>query len=267
MNCSPSNKNADFTCYSKPQLIKISKILNKSKKYPKITVSNKSKKQLWDQINFAMLDKCNYEWCWLDQKSIKKIPNKILHEYTFKPKKPDEWLTNKNTWLTTTDIREVMIQYEKLYKNFKFYGPIPVDCPTEIYCELSNLNVKRMFNKKINKLGVVFNLDKHNEPGSHWVALLVDVTKNIIVYYDSVGNDPPYHIKRFIDILKKNYKKIDRNMDILVNKKQHQFQGSECGVYSMNFLIESLKGTTFEQFQKKKISDYSVNILRDYLYR
>ena len=51
------------------------------------------------------------------------------------------------------------------------------------------------------------------------------------------------------------------------NKKKHQFGGSECGVYSMNFIIESIKGNKLSEIEKKSISDYSVNVLRNYFYR
>ena len=51
------------------------------------------------------------------------------------------------------------------------------------------------------------------------------------------------------------------------NKKRHQYGGSECGVYSMNFIIESLKGKTIADIQKEKITDNHVNLLRNYLYR
>jgi hypothetical protein len=51
------------------------------------------------------------------------------------------------------------------------------------------------------------------------------------------------------------------------NKKKHQYGGSECGVYSMNFIIESINGNKLIDLENKKISDYSVNILRNYFYR
>jgi hypothetical protein len=51
------------------------------------------------------------------------------------------------------------------------------------------------------------------------------------------------------------------------NKKKHQFGGSECGVYSMNFIIESIKGNKLSELEGKPINDYSVNVLRNYLYR
>ncbi len=38
-------------------------------------------------------------------------------------------------------------------------------------------------------------------------------------------------------------------------------------MYSMNFLIESLKGKTLKDIENKAITDREVNILRNYLYR
>ena len=38
----------------------------------------------------------------------------------FKPKIPKTWIKEKNTWLTTTDIENVIFQYEKAIKDFKF---------------------------------------------------------------------------------------------------------------------------------------------------
>ena len=51
------------------------------------------------------------------------------------------------------------------------------------------------------------------------------------------------------------------------NKKRHQYGGSECGMYSMNFLIESLKGKSLMDIENKAITDREVNLLRNYLYR
>lgn len=268
MNCSPQINNNSYTCYSKDQLVKMAQEINKKKKSNVIKISNNTKKELWNQIYKSLFHKCKYEWCWLDTDIIKNIPDDDLHSFTFRPKKPKSWLKDKHTWLTTTDINDVMEQYEKKYKDFKFFGPVPVDCPTGIYCELSNLNLKKMKNDGIKKLGIIFNLDKHNEPGSHWVGLIVNEDDKKITYYDSVGNPPPHHIQRFVKLLKNNFK-VNRKLNFIFeyNKKKHQYGGSECGIYSMNFLVESLKGMKLADFQKIKISDFSMNILRDYFYR
>ena len=51
------------------------------------------------------------------------------------------------------------------------------------------------------------------------------------------------------------------------SKKQHQYGNTECGVYSMNYIIESLKGKKLYQINKKRIPDKIMNNMRAHLYR
>ena len=261
MNCAPHRK-GDTTCYTKEQLIKMAKILNE-KEGSKIKLTG-TKEEIWNAIRTHLFDECDYEWEWMENKSIKELNDREIKYDTFKPPMPATWLKNKFTWLTTTDILNVMRQYEKLYNEFKFFGPVPVDCPKDIYCELTNIDLGKMNKKGFNMIGVIFNLDKHNESGSHWVGLFANMLDNSITYYDSTGHPPPDYIKYFIEMLKRQMKS---GVVIDWNKKKHQYGGSECGVYSMNFIIESIKGNKLSDLENKKISDYSVNILRNYFYR
>ena len=261
MNCAPHRK-GDTTCYTKEQLVKMAKILNK-KEGAKIKFTG-SKEELWNAIRMHLFDEFDYEWEWMDNKSIRELNDREIKYETFKPPMPTAWLKNKFTWLNTTDILNVMRQYEKLYREFKFFGPVPVDCPKDIYCELTNIDLGKMNRKGVNMVGVIFNLDKHNESGSHWVGLFANMQDNSIIYYDSTGNPPPDYIKYFIGMLKRQMRS---GVVIDWNKKKHQFGGSECGVYSMNFIIESIKGNKLSEIEKKTISDYSVNVLRNYFYR
>jgi hypothetical protein len=255
MNCAPHRK-GDTTCYTKEQLVKMAKIL-------KIKFTG-SKEEIWNAIRMHLFDECDYEWEWMDNKAIRGLNDREIKYETFKPPMPTAWLKNKFTWLNTTDILNVMRQYEKLYRDFKFFGPVPVDCPKDISCELTNIDLGKMNRKGVNMVGVIFNLDKHNESGSHWVGLFTNMQDNSITYYDSTGNQPPDYIKYFMGMLKRQMKS---GVVIDWNKKKHQFGGSECGVYSMNFIIESIKGNKLSDIEKKSISDYSVNILRNYFYR
>lgn len=267
MNCAPGNKGCDNSCYSKDQLVKIASALNKSRKLSIIT-KNKTKKEIWEQIQKGLLNECTYEWCWLDTPEVRQINDRKLKDETFKPPMPEEWMSNKYTWLTTTDISKVMKQYEKAYRNFRFYGPFPVDCPQEIYCDLSDLDLKRLKGRGVEYIGVIFNLDRHDQSGSHWVGLFCNIPNRIISYYDSTAIAPPGYIKYFIEMLKRGLLAISpEKVEYNWNKKKHQFGGSECGIYSMNFILESLKGKKMADFQKKSITDANVNILRDYLYR
>jgi len=261
MNCAPSNKSKDHTCYSKDQLIKMASSLNQ-KKNAGISLK-KSKNALWESIRKTLFPVCTTEWCWLEHVDS----DKKMKEETFRPAMPVEWVKNKYEWLSTTDIQEVMIQYEKEYTNFRFFGPVPVDCPKDIYCELTDLDIKGLKSKKVDYIGVVFNLDRHDQSGSHWVALYINIPKSLITYYDSTSSEPPEDIKYFINMVGIKLNQLNGNHVYEYNKKRHQYGGSECGMYSMNFLIESLKGKTLKDIESKAITDREVNLLRNYLYR
>ncbi len=269
MNCAPDVKVSSKckSCFNKNDLLKIIKSYNKKNPKDKISIKNKNQVQLWNDIRKKLSSSCNKEICWLDQDFIKSNKSSLIEK--FKPKYPDEWKKNKHTWLSTTDINKVMIQYEKLYKNFSFFGPVPVDCPNGIHCELSNLDpIHLRKSKNINLIGIVFNLDYHYQSGSHWVALVIDTNKSpyYVDFFDSYGEEPHELIKKFMDKMTSKLEKENKTIQIY-NDKRHQFGNSECGIYSMNYILERLKGKSPSQLTKKIIKDSVMNEMRKYLYR
>lgn len=242
------NQNTTKTCFSLEALKKISKELGLPTKG--------TKDNLWKNIQNKLNNKCTEESCWVDY-----IKDKDIKEYTFKPKKPDSWKKNKYTWLNTYDILFVMRQFEKYYKDFRFIGPVPLDCPVSFQCELSKINLEDLKKKNINKLGVIYNHDKHYEPGSHWTGIYINILEKTVDYYDSYGTKPPKLIYEFM-------KKIGNNeYKLIYNDKRHQYGGSECGMYSMYFILQRLENISMKEISKKKISDESMNKLRDIMYR
>ena len=124
-----------------------------------------------------------------------------MKKNTFRPRKPDEWYEDKYTWLDTYNILDIMTQYQFKYDNFMFLGAFPIDFASSDYLgkcivqEMCDINLKKLLNKNINSFGVIFNLDKHNEPGSHWVGSYCSFNpKNEnygIYFYDSYASGPP----------------------------------------------------------------------------
>ena len=272
-NCAPcklkDNKKDKFkTCYSFNSLVKIAKSWNENNKNKKhIIIENSSKKKLWNQIKSKLNIPCkNNEYCWKKQDFVKKLKDMEIERFTFKPDYPKEWQKNKNTWLNTYDIYYVMQQYEKANSDFIFLGPIPSDCPTKIKCELSKLKLNEMKKNKINKIGIIYNLDVSSGPGTHWVAVYIDNKNNEINYYDSYGELPIPLIKKFIERLSNEYITNNYVPTIIYNDKRHQYGGSECGVYSMNFILERLHGTTMYEISNMDIPDSRMNYLRTILY-
>ena len=270
MFCSPDREHNQVSCFTKKQLDFIA--LKYNEKYPnnKIkAIGSSNKKKLWDEIRSKLSKSCNTEWCWIDSTFIKDLikNDPEFKLMTFRPAMPKSWIRNKYTWLSTTDILLVMKQYELKYPDFMFLGPVPVDCPTGIMCELSYLNLPALHKKNIRKVGIVFNLDKHDQPGSHWTALWIDTNRAVIHYYDSYGDKPHSMIQSFMNKLSNQMKEKGVKMNLDYNKKRHQFGGSECGIYSMNYIIEHLNGKTLNEISSKRIPDKLMNELRHYLYR
>ena len=216
------------------------------------------------------------------------MDNEELEKFTFRPDGPN----GKHAWLSTTNINDVIEQYEKNYDNFMYLGTVPYDFEDLEELGISKLNFKKEQKDGISKLGMVINLDYHYQSGSHWVALYTDLDKNQIYYFDSFAKKPRKKIKNFINrITKYMYKKkynenLDINnvlkqiggnksnvshsnqiknlskFDIRFNNIQHQFKNSECGVYSINFIIRLAKGESFDSITKDIMKDDEMNNCR-----
>ena len=90
---------------------------------------------------------------------------------------------------------------------------------------------------------------------------------NEINYYDSYGSKPIPLINQFINNLKNKYRKNGYKATVIYNDKRHQYGGSECGMYSMNFILERLNNITMYQIYKRNISDKKMNDLRKLIYK
>ena len=274
-----------YTCFQKNELLSIIKAYNKyinkqklcnikngsSHCIPKgniiIVNENSSKKKLWVSIYNALKSLCNYESCWVDLNFIKNIPDKSLKEkiryFTFKPKfyKND---INRNIWLNTTDINKVMKQYEKKYSDFYYLGTMPSN-----FYKYIPVNYKTCFSY-IN-VGIIFNLDTFYKPGSHWTSLYIDNQAHEMFYFDSFGKEPNKHIYKFISLYNAAFKKSSKTSSnnnpykfkLYINTKQHQKGNSECGVYSIYFLIHKLKNTFSDN---KRITDDHMQDFRKCIY-
>jgi len=268
--CSPNKYGVKCgTCFNKTTLIKMASIIQ-----PNDKIKNKSKMELWELIRENMSNQCNTEWCWLEQnQSLRDVLTNEEISGTFKPSKPDKWYDDKYTWLTTGDINKVMKQYEKKYKDYVFFGPVPSDCPNGYTCELTGMNIKKMYNSGIKRIGIIYNLDKHNQRGSHWVAVYItlkSIKKPEIIYYDSYGEEPPNDIKKFMEYVKNKIDDIKQSGDVKViyNKKRHQYGNSECGIFSMTYILLSLFGLSHKKIINGTImKDKIMNEIRDRMYR
>jgi len=274
--CAPGNKYEKGSCFTIKNLINITIAFNKAYPQEKIILKN-NKKYLLKYLSLKMKDKfnCNNQICWLKTKILKNMDNENINFFTFRPEGPEK----RTEWLSTNDINKVVYQYEKVYNDFEFYGAVPYDFQELPILDIYNINFNDLLNNNKSRIGLVINLDNHTEPGSHWVALYSDLKNNQIYFFDSFAKKPGKEIKKFLGTIlkflyKKNFKKTLTNeminnrdstlkqLDVRYNKIRHQFKNSDCGVYSMNFIIRLLKGESFDYITNNITRDNDMNDCR-----
>jgi len=255
----------DESCFSIDALRKIADKWNttypdKAIEYTDATTG----KYLWNSINNAMSAKCDNEVCWLKQDFIKESSLSQELAKNFKPLMPKKWESNPREWLNTIDIRDVMNQYEIKHPDFEFIGPVPMDFDSKVgfgQCvinELCNIKLASLLEKGKRKLGVIFNLDKHTQPGSHWVAMWAhfpDAGEGKICYWDSYGMRPNPEVVVLMKRLESQAKELNHPVAIKINKRRHQYKNTECGVYCIYFLTSFLEGRAFEDIVGNIIND------------
>lgn len=284
--CAPHKYDSENkTCFSAKQLVEMAQAYNryitKNKLNPK-NIQNlennlvnvdlikiiENKKYLLSEFKKRFDQVCGGDQICLTQQSfmndiVKEMRDDIQNN-TFRSKGPED----PKEWLSTNDINNIMSQYEKIYTNFKFFGAVPLNCNDLSFCSLYKLNFDEYANKNIDLIGIVFNLDRHGQPGSHWVALFMDLAKGEVYFCDSNGRPPIDNIENIINEFMEYYKKkTGKNAIYKYNSKAYQKDGSECGVYSCNFIIRKLSGESFEQITKNALSFQDINSCRNTYFR
>ena len=272
--CNPSNK-TKYSCLDITLLNKIAKILNINKKV--------KPRNLYKLINnkIKKISNCNSEECWLTiDKIVNNLNQKEINKFknSFRPQKPLSWYKNKNEWLSSTDIDKVLKQYENKYKGFKYYKSTPIDFHLRDKktkeCKVSDLcdfNLKKLMNNKKSKIGMIFNTDYHDEPGSHWVSLYLDI-KGInmghpaIFFFDSTGDDAQDEVYDFIDKVQNQGKEIGIKIKPYINKKSHQLNDTECGIYCLHFITSMLLKKNFNKYINNINNDNYMEKFRNFFY-
>ena len=200
------------------------------------------------------------QYNWLLVPIFKNLRGKYSHDDFFRPKGPN----TGHQWLSNFDIENVMRQYELIYPGFKFLDVVPCDFDDIPQYQYSLKDYNNYTDKGIPKykFGVIFNLDNSRQSGSHWTALYFDMKKKQIYYQDSVGNPPKSEFVKLMDSIEKQMKVDKKPIDRRVNKLRHQYQNSECGVYSISFILRLLNGESFDEIESKPIPDEDVNKCR-----
>lgn len=235
--------------------------------------SSGSGKELRKRLEEHLKVEPNKEHTFLYKLPLSQEVKHSLEKQYLRPPAPHSWINDPDKWLDSNDITNVMTQYEEAFENFEFMGPFPIDfaapnpyqkggTPQCLMNEICEFRVQNAIKNGTDSLGVIYNLDPHHKSGSHWVATYVDIKKHRCFYFDSYGMEPPAQIAKFMKWLTTQ----DPKMELNYNARRLQFKNTECGMYSMYFIIRMLMGDEFVKFSRSAPNDKGMLDLRHCLF-
>ena len=268
-SCTPV-KNKDeimkYTCYTKDALKKMKTLWNA--RHPDVKIKTNSPKKIWEQLKKNMASSCDRESCWLNQKWLDQGMTKELND-NFATPQPMSWKKNKQEWLNSIDINNVMKQFEKKHNDFEFIGPSPIDFDDHemfgecVWEELCKFDLQKKIKSNKEKIGIIFNLDPHDKPGSHWVSMFINIPKKELYYFDSYGDSTPSRIKKLAKRIQEQSVKFGKEFKFYENPVRHQYSNSECGMYCLYFIIKLIENRKYKRLINRKIKDKEMIKLRN----
>jgi hypothetical protein len=261
LNCSPKPKGElnGFSCYTNKSLTNLRDLWNA--RHPDVKITTNSPKEIHHELAEKLKGVCNQESCWLKQKTEFGPVSSELSD-SFAPESPSEWKKNPNEWLSSIDIMNVMKQYEKAYKCFDFIGPTPIDFDTRklygecVWDELCNFSIEDQIKKGKTKIGIIFNTDPHNKPGQHWISMFINIKKKKIFFFDSTGDNPMPEIIKLVDRIKEQGLNMNPKLVFKFDSNEgveHQYGNTECGIYSLFFIVHMLEDKMTDHYIKTHI--------------
>jgi hypothetical protein len=256
LNCHPSLKKhnkkvLDHSCLTADALHMLKDSFNKH--YPDKKIETSDPKQIWHNLH-NKIPECDKETCWLSSIPDTHLQNKLKTEL-FTPFQPSEWKHNKNAWLSNHDIDKVLKQYKS--PEFIHLGPTPIDFDKKktdgqcVWNELCKLSLATEYKKGVRKIGIIYNLDTHRGPGTHWVSMFINFAeengeKPFIFYFNSTSQRMPSPIHDLIERLQTQWMEFKgTKFHVYKNTRvKHQRSNSECGMYSLFFIITCLTRKT-----------------------
>jgi hypothetical protein len=189
---------------------------------------------------------------------------------SFAPESPEDWKKNPNEWLSSVDIMQVMRQYENKYKCFDFMGPSPIDFDAIelhgkcVWEELCHFNLAQQIKNGKTKIGIIFNTDPHYKGGSHWISLFINIKKGNILFFDSAGDKIPDQIMKFVNNVTEQGQSLNSKIDFKFDENypvEHQYGNTECGIYSLFFIVHMLQDKITGHYLKTHIlkDEYMTN--------
>jgi hypothetical protein len=274
LTCAPGKEYVDGSCFTLKVLIEMARAYNATNPQNPIKDGNIDNERAYRKYLLIEIAKrfetlCTDQRCWLAQDFIKLMKPNEKNEAvkdTIRPHGPG----GQFKWLGTTNIDNVMKQYEQAYDDFYFFGAVPADF--DKWDDIGNRQVpykgipseyiESMLLKGKKRFGIVFNTDESNKSGQHWISAYADATTGIIAFFDSVSDPPGSRIRSLLSRFKTVFKKHNIEPIYKENNAKFQYKDTECGVYSINFILRMLDDGNFDEIVANPIDDATVNKCR-----
>ena len=106
---------------------------------------------------------------------------------------------------------------------------------------------------------MIFNTDPHDKAGEHWISMFVNLRKHLIVFFDSTGDPAPNDIMVLVRRIQKEGREMQPPVEFKFESTygvEHQQENTECGIYSLYFIIHMLEDKlTLDELRHKLLSD------------
>lgn len=190
----------------------------------------------------------------------------VLQKYiteTIKPVGPRE----TNDWLNNHHIDQTFKLLEKTHPKFRRIPYQMIDFNTVRQAEetLSDINFVEEYKKGKRMFGCAINTDSSSGSGIHWFAFFVnlDVKPYTIEFFDSTGRQMDPRVREWAMTLKADLDKAKLPVTLIENRRVHQRENSECGVYTSFYVYARVNGYSFKDFQTEIIPDTEIKKFRE----
>jgi hypothetical protein len=302
--CAPSKEYKDGSCFSTKSLQKI--INNYNKKFKQNININLPKKELVNKITKIFNNKCDDQACWLRQELVINIDeDNEIRRNTLRPEGPDgkyEWLSTldiNNIMEQYHSIHKNFIFLGALPYDFEDIGVLEMNT-NELFKDMIDKG-KTRFGIVINLdshnmsgshwVGLYTDFDKNqvyffDSVGKKPRKKIKKFINNIVTFmYNKNYPNKKLNINNVLKSLNNNHNNVLKSLNnnhnnlsaeqinnlkkfnIKYNKVQQQYKDSECGVYSVNFIIRLLEGESFDNICNNITYDDKMNKNRKIYFR
>ena len=217
---------------------------------------------------------CNTESCVIKSQEISGV---LGREHTdkiiatrFKPAGP----ANSTAWLNNDNIDHTIHQWSKIYPKF-LHIPFQMIDFDKNETHLAQVNLVDEYQRGMRRMGCVINTDKSTGSGIHWFCIYIDMTddkKWTLEYFDSAGDYPKKSVHEWLNNQRAllSAAHAGQAIEVVDVTRSNQLQRSttECGVFSLWYILSRLNGIPYSYFSQPNATDDKMMYkFREFLFR